>query len=434
VSAVDRHRSILSFVLVALGFLGCAAPSDTSDDAEGAPVESTGTTANALAADVTVYGDAVLTQPWQNWGWSSTVNTNDTTAPLASGSKSQLKTTLTNAWGALSLARTSGDLPTATYDSVTFDIRSDRSALTSKVYLSVQSVAGGATAVQLPVPVTTSWAHHAVSLDNVRGNLASFGKVSFMGEKAGDVFYLDNVQFVAKGTSGTIPTEPVTPAYETVVTRNSWLSPYFLYVPRSYDATHRTPAKLLVWMHGCGGNGYGDAWSVSPGGSQSWITVSLGGRDGACWDMEKDPALVMAALDDVKKHLNIDPRKAVVGGYSSGGDLAYRTAFFNALSFAGVIADNTSPFRDTASGAAYSISAAAWRFNVAHLAHLQDYVYPIDGVRQETEQLKNAGFPLERIERNGQHWDDDKGSYGTMADRRTYLLPYLDRGWVAPAR
>lgn len=430
---MDRNRCSLFFVLFSVGFFGCAAPtSDTGDENAEAPVESTGTTANALAADLTVYTDAVLAQPWQNWGWSSTVNTNDTTAPLvAAGSRSQIKTTLTNAWGALSLARTTGDVPTATYESVTFDIRSSAA---SRVHLSLQSVAGGATPVQFPITVTTSWTRQTIALDKLRGSLTSFGKVSFMGERAGDAFYLDNVQFVARGTSGTIPPQPQTPSYETVVTKNSWLSPYFLYVPKSYDATHRTPAKLLVWMHGCGGNGYGDAWAVSPGGSQSWITVSVGGRDGACWDVSKDSALVMAALDDVKKHLNIDPRRAVVGGYSSGGDLAYRTAFYNAPMFAGVIADNTAPFSDTGSSASSSIGAAGWRFNVAHLAHLQDYVYSIDRVRQETDQLKNAGFPVERIERNGQHWDNDSGSYGTQYDRRTYLLPYLDRGWVAPAR
>jgi predicted esterase len=428
---VFRYRWILSFVVFSAWIFGCAASSDTSDTTEEAPVESIGKASNALAADITVYGDAVLTQPWQSWSWSTTVNVNDTTAPLASGSKSQIKTTLTNPWGALSLARSSGDLPTATYESISFDIRSDA---TSKLYLSVQSVAGGPVPVQLPVTVTRAWTRQVVSLDNLRGSLTSFGKVTLMGERAGDAFYVDNVQFVARASSGTFPSAPVTPAYETVVEMKSWLSPYSLYVPRSYDGTHRTPARLLVWMHGCGGNAYGDAWSVSPGGSQSWVTVSVGGRDGDCWNVDSDPALVMAALDDVKKHLNIDPRKAVIGGYSSGGDLAYRTMFFNANSFAGVIAENTSPFRDTSSSASYSIGAAAWRFNVAHLAHLQDTVYPIEGVRQETDALKYAGFPLERIERNGQHWDSDYGSYGTMYDRRTYLLPYLDRGWVAPAR
>lgn len=420
---------IVPFVLSVMAFSGCAAPS--ADDSEEAPVESTAKTANALAADITVYGDAVLTQPWQNWGWSATVNLNDGTAPLAAGSKSQIKAKIDSAWGALSLARTSGDLETGNYDTVSFDIRSDAP---SRVYFGIQAVSGGAVPVQLPVPTSSSWTHYAIALDKVRGSLTSFGKINFMGERAGDTIYVDNVQLVARGTSGSIPSDPVAPAYDSVVTRYSWKSPYFMYVPRSYDGTHRTPAKLLVWMHGCGGNGYGDAWSLSPGGSQSWITISIGGRDGDCWNVDSDPATVMAALDDVKKHMNIDTRRVVIGGYSSGGDLAYRTAFYNANSFAGVIAENTAPFSDTNSSASSSISAAAWRFNIAHLAHLQDDTYPIYNVRAETDQLKKAGFPVERLELNGHHWDSDNGSSGTMLDRRNYLLPYLDRGWTSPAK
>lgn len=421
-------RWIFSFVLPVVGFYGCAAPA--ADESEEAPVEATAKTANALAADIVVYGDAVLTQPWQNWGWSSTVVVNDASTPLTSGSRSQIKTTLDGAWGALSLARTSGDLDSATYDSVTFDVRSDAA---SAVYFSVTSGAGGAAPTQLRVPMTRSWTHHSIPLATVRGSLRSFGKLNFMGERAGDTIYIDNVQLVALGTSTTLPTVPLMPTYESVVELNSGASPYSLYVPRSYDGTHRTPSKLLVWLHGCGGSGYGDAWSVSPGGSQqSWVSLSLGGRDGDCWDLNQDSALVMKALSDVKLRLNIDPRKVVIGGYSSGGDLAYRTAFYNALSFAGVVAENTSPFRDTGTSGTSLIGAAAWRFNVAHLAHTQDYVYPIEGVRQETDQLKNAGFPLERTERGGSHWDNDSGSFGTMVDRRNYLLPYLDRGWTAP--
>lgn len=423
-------RRILPFALCVLGFFGCAAPTGDERQKE-APVEPTAKTAGALAADIVVYGDAVLTQPWQNWGWSSAVVVDDATAPLASGSKTQIKTTLSGAWGALSLARSTGDLPSATYDSVTFDARSDS---TSTVYFSVQAGAGVSAPVQLRVPVTTSWTHHSIPLASVRGSLTSFGKLNFMSERTGDTFYVDNVQLVAQGTSSTLPSAPLLPTYDDVVSLDSGASHYSLYVPKSYDGTHRTPSRLLVWLHGCGGDAYGDAWSVSPGGSQSWVTLSLGGRDGGCWDVNQDSALVMAALADVKTHLNIDPRKAVIGGYSSGGDLAYRTAFYNALSFAGVIAENTSPFRDTGSSEASSLGAAAWRFNVAHLAHLQDAVYPIDGVRQETGRLQSAGWSIERLEVNGHHWDNDSGSFGTMQDRRTYLLPYLDRGWVAPAR
>jgi predicted esterase len=429
VPIVVSHRWFLPVIaLSVIGFVGCASPTDEQKQPE-APV--TATAAGALAGDVLVYGDSALTQPWASWSWSSTVALADTTYPLTAGSKTQIKATLSAAWGALSLARTSGDLDSAAYDSVSFDIRSDNA---STVYFAVQQTAGGSAPTQLPLQVTKSWSHHSIPLSSVRGTLNSLGKLNFMGEHAGDAFYVDNVQLNAVGTAATIPSSPITPTYESVVTLYSSASPYYLYVPKTYDGTHRTPTRLLVWLHGCGGNGYGDVWSVSPGGSQSWISISLGGRDGDCWDVDNDPWLVMAALSDIKKRLNIDPRKTVVGGYSSGGDLAYKTAFYNAMSFAGVIAENTSPFRDTDSSATSSMGAAAWHFNVAHLAHLQDDEYPIDGVRQETGQLYGAGFPMERIELNGHHWDDDSGSYyGTMADRRTYLLPYLDRGWLAPA-
>lgn len=423
-----RSGSVLPFLfLTALGALGCGVGGGESQGQQ-APVENTSVAADALAADIAVYDDTVLTQPWQNWGWSSAVTFDDASAS-ASGSKSHIKTTLVADWGALSLARASGDLPTASYFAVDFDLRADAA---SSVYLSVQSVSGDAPPIKLPVAVSTVWEHHSVPLDSIRGTLTSFGKINLMGQKAGDTFYVDNVRLVARGTSPSLPVDPITPAYGSVVTRSSWASPYYLYVPRSYDATHRTPTQLLVWLHGCGGEGYGDAWTVSPGGAQRWITLSLGGRDGDCWDVDNDPSWVMAAIDDVKKRLNVDAHRVVIGGYSSGGDLAYRTAFYNARTFAGVLAENTSPFRDTGSDAWSSIGAASWRFNVAHLAHLQDYTYAIGGVRQETEQLRSAGFPVERIEVNGGHWDADDGAYGTNHDRRAYLLPYLDRGWQSP--
>ena len=424
------HR-ILPFALALFtlaSLAGCASETDDDSD-DGAPVEPTGVTANALAADITVYGDGALTKPWSNWGWSTDVSMGDTTSPRTSGSASQMKITMKNAWGALALARTAGDLPTATYDSLSFDIRANAG---TKLWVSIQPLNGSSADVKLPIAVGTSWGHQTISFDNVRGHISSFGKINFQAEKAGETFYVDNVRLTAKGTSGTIPNSPITPSYEQVTTYWSSASAYHLYVPKSYDATHRTPTRLFVWLHGCGGDGKGDTWSVSPGGSQSWVSLSLGGRDGGCWNVDTDSSMVMAALADVKHRLNIDPQRVVIGGYSSGGDLAYRTAFYNALSFAGVLAENTSPFRDTDSSPSSSLTAASWKFNIAHLAHLQDTTYPIDGVRSETDQVRKAGFPIERLEKNGAHWNTDSNGTGTMNDRRTYLLPYLDRGWAAP--
>ena len=61
-------------------------------------------------------------------------------------------------------------------------------------------------------------------------------------------------------------------------------------------------------------------------------------HDGGCWDVNADPARVMAAIADVEDKLNIDRRRVVIGGYSSGGDLSYRTAFYNAYTFSGLLA------------------------------------------------------------------------------------------------
>jgi hypothetical protein len=67
--------------------------------------------------------------------------------------------------------------------------------------------------------------------------------------------------------------------------------------------------------------------------------------------------------------------------------------------------ENTSPFRDTGSAQAASLAAAAWKFNVVHVAHLQDTTYAIAGVRTETNAMTSAGFLLTRIEVDGTHSD-----------------------------
>lgn len=202
---------------------------------------------------------------------------------------------------------------------------------------------------------------------------------------------------------------------------------YWAHVPASYDGTHRTPTQVLVWMHGCGGTARDDAYAVSPGGAQDWVTVSVGGRDGACWSVPGDASTVLAALDDVRTHFNVDPRRVVVGGYSSGGLLAYQTAFRNAWRFAGVLVENAAPFYGTGSGPAESLAAAAWRFPVRHLAHTGDDVFPLATVRSELAAARDAGHPVTLVERPGQHWDPQ-----TVSDLRAYLLPAMAAGWVSP--
>jgi poly(3-hydroxybutyrate) depolymerase len=239
----------------------------------------------------------------------------------------------------------------------------------------------------------------------------------------------------------TVPTDPVSYAADTVFTLESSLTTYWVDVPASYDSSNATPTRLLVWLHGCGGQASGDIYPVSPGGTRNYVSIAVGGRESACWDVDADTPKVLAAIVNIKTHFNIDPRRVVLGGYSSGGDLSYRTAFYNAKSFAGVLIENSSPFRDTGSSQSASLAAAAWKFNVIHLAHLQDSTYPIAGVRNETNAMTDAEFPMHRIEVDGGHYDsagarDVENGHavpGTYADLQTYLLPYMTADWLAPA-
>lgn len=436
-------------LLSCCSLVGCAY--DSSDPFDQAPSDSepdVTEAVNTAVADAPVYTDGALASPWRDWSWSTTVALANTEAPLVASSKSQIKATSKGAWAAVALANTKGDMLVEDYDSLQFDVRGP-AAVT--LQLAIEPLAGGTTAVRANVPVTTGWKRQTVKLSALAGSLMKFGKIDWIVPTSGKTFYIDNVKLIARSTpvsppvgggdapvtdAKTSPSYPVTPV--SGIKKGDVLNvtysggSYSMFVPESYDISHGTPTALLLWSHGCGGNAYGDAWVVSPGGNQSWITASLGGRDGKCWNTSTDSALVLGAIDDVSKKLNVDPRRVIIGGYSSGGDLSYRTAFTNAKRFAGIIAENTSPFRDTGAAQAALLAAAAWKLNVAHLAHTGDTTYPIARVRTETDALKAAGFPVTRIEMAGTHYDQDTATSGTTYDLRKYLLPFIDAGWKAP--
>ncbi|HKZ13593.1 MAG TPA: hypothetical protein VJL81_07090 [Solirubrobacterales bacterium] len=217
---------------------------------------------------------------------------------------------------------------------------------------------------------------------------------------------------------------------------------YWVLVPSSYNAA--TPAPLLIWLHGCFGESFYDVSTVSPateGKAQDWISLTLIGREepgNECWTPSVDETKVLQALADVETHLNVNTHRVILGGYSSGGDLAYRTGFRHSSTFAGLLIENSSPFRDTESTQAESLAAATTKFHIVHLAHRQDTTYALAGVQSETNAVKAAGFPLELIERDGTHYDEPgeivNGNPvpGTDADLRTYLLPHIDDGWTSP--
>ena len=214
---------------------------------------------------------------------------------------------------------------------------------------------------------------------------------------------------------------------------NSGQSPYVGYKPDTYSTNN--PISLLVWMHGCGGMAEGDMWAIAPPSTrqtQSYIAISIGGRDGDCWSVNTDTPKVLAAITDISRYFNINPRKVYLSGYSSGGDMTYRVGLQHTSLFAGLLVENSDPFRDTGATQASLLASASWKIHVAHLAHLSDTTYPIAGVRINLAALTTNGFPVVKIEKAGTHYDPDSGAFGTTYDLIHFLLPYLNVGWEYP--
>jgi aryl-phospho-beta-D-glucosidase BglC (GH1 family) len=234
-------------------------------------------------------------------------------------------------------------------------------------------------------------------------------------------------------TSATFPTDP--PKTLTKGARIEYQSgdiPYWLIVPDSYDETHETPTKLLVWLHGCGGASVYDVFhaAIAP---RDFIVMAPGAREGLCWQAGSSN-IVSASIANARTHFNIEP-KIYLGGYSSGGDIGYKYAFEHSEVIAGCLFQNTRPFQ--APWGAYAAYAAAKdKFPIAHLAAISDGTYALVNVRGDMNLLKAAGYPVRTIEKAGTHFDPDldpvEGSYSldsTWYAARTFLLTLIDSGW-----
>jgi hypothetical protein len=260
-----------------------------------------------------------------------------------------------------------------------------------------------------------------------------------------------------------IPTSPMTIAPDTPTfvpdSYDGMTGSYYVNTPPSYDTTGATPMRLLVWMHGCCGQAAGDSEEVTgsnppdtngylqPDDARDYIVISIGGRDGGCWNPDTDLEQVLMAISDVTTQFNIDRRHIFIGGDSAGGDLAWRTIFYTADEFAGILAVDTDPVRDTGPTLAQSLATAAWTFNVAQVDHWQDNQYHINpctdcidgrndpGVTPVMNALENAGYNVNYFIRPGDHFDFDnfQDGTGTDYDWRQYVRPFIDDpAWESP--
>lgn len=194
---------------------------------------------------------------------------------------------------------------------------------------------------------------------------------------------------------------------------------YTAFVPKTYAGR---PTMLVVGLHGCGDSAYNFAtWGVNPyktRQTQGYIGISIGGRDGECWDVASDEDKVSAAIADVATCFYVHKQKVVLAGYSSGGVLAYRIGLGgNAGKYAGILIENSALGRTDP-------ARASWKINVGHIAHTDDTSFPISKVRADWAKLEALGIPLSKREVAGGH-------DGTSDDWTDFLLPLIG-AWKAP--
>lgn len=201
-------------------------------------------------------------------------------------------------------------------------------------------------------------------------------------------------------------------------TRTSGAASYVGFVPTSYTGA---PTRLVVGMHGCGDDAMNFAtWAVAPAkvrATADYIGISIGGKDGKCWDTNADMAKVTAAIADVSTCFYVHQQKVVLAGYSSGGILAYKLGLSQSSKFAGILVENSGLGGANPAG-------AAWKLDIAHIAHKGDTSFPIAKTRADWAKLEAAGFPLQKKEVDGDH-------NGTSDDWVDFLLPKIG-AWKAP--
>jgi len=258
--------------------------------------------------------------------------------------------------------------------------------------------------------------------------LALLLTVAAVSARATDLIYANDFELDA----GTGPTQTctVSPDASGFFTLTSAVSDYVVRLPPGYDSLNPVPQRLLVAIHGCGDTALNFAsWAAVPYGlraSQNYIAISVGGREGDCFNTSSDAAIVSAAIEHVRSCFYVHRRRIVLGGYSVGGELAYKMAMAHGQIYAGVLIENSS-LSQAVGGVGNvdaALDAAIWPLNVGHSARISDTVYSIAGVRVDHNKLIAHEFPVEYRELDGTH-------DGNSEDWALYLIPLM-ANWASP--
>lgn len=94
-------------------------------------------------------------------------------------------------------------------------------------------------------------------------------------------------------------------------------SHYFLCKPRALNPA--TPAPVLVFLHGSGGNFKAYTWVLSQLADELGVVIIAPTYGGGNWRRSSTPRLITAALDDASKVVALDRTQVHLVGLSNGG-------------------------------------------------------------------------------------------------------------------
>lgn len=166
---------------------------------------------------------------------------------------------------------------------------------------------------------------------------------------------------------------------------------YALYVPEDLEPDARVP--LLIALHGSGRDGES---IVAP-----WVRLAKNEKilvagpeslDNSMWASPQDgPDFLLDLIAHLKQTYPVDPRRIYLFGHSAGGIFALQMALFKSSHFAAVAAHAGAVQADMG----WLYERAERKIPVYLVSGSNDTMVPIIAVRRTSQELKDAGFPVE---------------------------------------
>ena len=182
---------------------------------------------------------------------------------------------------------------------------------------------------------------------------------------------------------------------------------YYLFVPAG--VSDKTPAPLVVTLHGSGRNGLSlvEKWKDLAA-KEGFILVGPDAQDAQGWHVPLDgPDFLHELVEALKTKYPINPRRVYLFGHSAGAGMGlymslYESEYFAATAIhAGALRPETYPL----------IAYAKRKIPLLIMVGTNDQLVPLADVRATRDELAKNGLPVQLKEiPNHDHWYYDRAA------------------------